>query len=66
MRKIITKTIIALTLIVSVTACSDSYFDVNTPSETADVEQLRMNDLLAPVIHSTLEGQRSAELILGN
>ena len=66
MRKIITKTIIALTLITSVTACSDSYFDVNTPSGTADVEQLRMNDLLAPVIHSTLEGQRSAELTFGN
>lgn len=66
MKKIITKTIIALTLIVSVTACSDSYFDVNTPTGTADVDQLRMNDLLAPIIHSTMEGQRSAELTFGN
>ncbi|MCI2229237.1 SusD/RagB family nutrient-binding outer membrane lipoprotein [Polaribacter sp. MSW13] len=66
MRRIITKTIIALTLIVSVTACSDEYFNTNTPSGTADVSELRMNDLLAPVIHSTMEGQRSAELAFGN
>lgn len=66
MKKIITKTIIALTLIVGVLGCSDSYFDVNTPSGTVDVEQLRMNDLLAPIIHSTMEGQRSAELTFGN
>jgi hypothetical protein len=66
MKKIITKTIIGLTLIVGVIGCSDSYFDVNTPSGTVDVEQLRMNDLLAPIIHSTMEGQRSAELTFGN
>lgn len=66
MKKIITKTIIVLTLIVSVTACSESYYDVNTPTGTAGVEQLRMNDLLAPIIHSTMEGQRSAELSFGN
>ncbi|MEO9572240.1 MAG: SusD/RagB family nutrient-binding outer membrane lipoprotein [Polaribacter sp.] len=66
MKKTIIKTIIALTLIFSVTACNDSYFEVNTPSGTADVEELRMNDLLAPIIHSTLEGQRSAELTFGN
>ena len=47
-------------------ACSEDYFDVNTPSNTATVEQLRMQDLIAPVIHSTMEGQRSAELSFGN
>ncbi|MBR9855374.1 MAG: SusD/RagB family nutrient-binding outer membrane lipoprotein [Algicola sp.] len=47
-------------------ACSEDYFDVNTPSNTATVENLRMQDLIAPVIHSTLEGQRSAELSFGN
>ncbi|MGJ8745596.1 SusD/RagB family nutrient-binding outer membrane lipoprotein [Polaribacter sp.] len=66
MKKHIIKTIFVLLLITSITSCNDSYFDVNTPSGTADVSQLRMNDLLAPVIHSTLEGQHSAEQALGN
>src|SRR5690606_7845835 len=46
--------------------CSEDYFDVNTPSNTAPLEDLRMQDLIAPTIHSTLEGQRSAELAFGN
>ena len=50
----------------ALTACSEEYFDVNRPSNTADLDQLRMSDLLAPVIHSTMEGQRSAELTFGN
>ena len=66
MKKIITKITILALLIVGITACSDDYFDVNTPSGTAQPEQLRMNDLLAPVIHSTMEAQRSAELTFGN
>lgn len=66
MKKFITKAIIIGSLIVGVTACSESYFDVNTPSGTAQQEQLRMSDLLAPVIHSTLEGQHSAEQAFGN
>ena len=47
-------------------SCSEDYFDVNTPSNTATEEALRMQDLMAPVIHSTMEGQRSAELSFGN
>lgn len=47
-------------------SCSDDYFDVNTPSGTADLDQLRINDLLAPVIFRTVEGQYSAELTFGN
>lgn len=66
MKKFITKTTILVMLIVSFSACSDEYFDVNTPSGTAQEDQLRMSDLLAPVIHSTMEGQRSAELTFGN
>lgn len=66
MKKFITKSIIIGLLIVGITACSDNYFDVNTPSETAQPEQLRMSDLLAPVIHSTMEGQHSAEQAFGN
>ena len=53
-------------LIIGVTACSEDYFDVNTPSGTVTEDELRMNDLLAPIIHSTMEGQRSAELTFGN
>ena len=66
MKKNITKIMLIAILAIGVSACSDEYFDVNTPSGTALQEQLRMNDLLAPVIHSTLEGQRSAELSFGN
>ena len=66
MKKFITNIIILTLLVVGITACSDSYFDVNTPSNTAEVELLRMDDLLAPVIHSTLEGQYAAELTFGN
>lgn len=58
-------TIFALSVIVFV-GCSDSYFDVNTPANTATEAQLGMRDLIAPVIHSTMEGQRSAELTFGN
>ena len=53
-------------LVIGAVACSSDYFDVNTPSSTAQPEQLGMSDLLAPVIHSTMEGQRSAELTFGN
>ncbi|MGB5242924.1 MAG: SusD/RagB family nutrient-binding outer membrane lipoprotein [Lutimonas sp.] len=66
MKNKIIKTIILLLLVVFVQACSDEYFDVNTPSGTASYEQLRMSDLLAPVIHSTIEGQYSAEQAFGN
>lgn len=66
MKKHIIKIMIIGSLLVGITACSDTYFDVNTPSGTAQPEQLRMSDLLAPVIHSTLEGQLSAELTFGN
>jgi len=66
MKKQITKIILFALFIFGTTSCSDEYFDVNTPSGTAQPEQLRMNDLLAPIIHSTLEGQRSGELTFGN
>lgn len=66
MKKFITKTIILTLLVIGVTACSDEYFDVNTPSGTAQPEQLRMSDLMAPVIYRTVTGQSSAELSFGN
>lgn len=66
MKKIVIKIVVFVLIIVAFTACSDEYFDVNTPSNTATLEQLRMQDLMAPVIHSTMEAQRSAELSFGN
>ncbi len=66
MKKFITKIVLIILISVGITSCSEEYFDVNTPSGTADVEQLGMSDLLAPIIHSTLEGQRSGELVFGN
>lgn len=66
MKKFITKTILIGILLVVATACSEEYFDVNTPSGTAQPEQLRMSDLLAPVIYRSVTGQRSAELTFGN
>lgn len=66
MRKVIIKIATVIVCTTVFVACSDDYFDVNTPSNTATLEQLRMQDLMAPVIHSTIEAQRSAELSFGN
>lgn len=67
MKKNITKTILVLLLIVGFTSCSEEYFDVNTPTGTAQPEQLRMGDLLAPVIYRTMSGQLySGEQSFGN
>ena len=66
MKKNIAKTIIITLLIVGFTGCSERYFDVNTPSGTAQPGQLRINDLLAPVIYHTMVGQYSAEQTFGN
>ncbi|WP_159018739.1 SusD/RagB family nutrient-binding outer membrane lipoprotein [Algibacter sp. L3A6] len=66
MRKFNIKTIILSLFVASLFGCSDDYFDVNTPSNTASLDELGMKDLMAPVIHSTMEGQRSAELSFGN
>ncbi|MCF6279779.1 MAG: SusD/RagB family nutrient-binding outer membrane lipoprotein [Flavobacteriaceae bacterium] len=66
MKKFIIKTTLFTLLVIGVTACSDEYFDVNTPSGFVQPEELRMSDLLAPIIFRTMEGQRSAELTFGN
>ncbi|MFS4418647.1 SusD/RagB family nutrient-binding outer membrane lipoprotein [Maribacter sp. 2307ULW6-5] len=66
MKKIKTYQAVALMAILLSVACGKDYFDVNTPSNTATVDQLRMQDLMAPVILSTMEGQRAAELSFGN
>ncbi len=65
MKNILKTTCIAL-LILSTGSCSDEYFDVNTPSGAAQEEELRMKDLMAPVIYRTIQGQNSAESDFGN
>ncbi|ULC59640.1 SusD/RagB family nutrient-binding outer membrane lipoprotein [Flaviramulus sp. BrNp1-15] len=67
MKKNIIKTVFITLLIVGLTGCSESYFDVNTPSGTAEPKQLRISDLLAPVIYRTMYGQLySGEQAFGN
>lgn len=65
MKNILKTTCITL-LILSTNSCSDDYFDVNNPSGTAQEEQIRVGDLLAPVLLRTIEGQYSAEQDYGN
>lgn len=66
MKKNRTKIISIILIAIGVSNCSEEYFNVNTPSATVAVEELGMSDLLAPIIHSTMEGQRSGELAFGN
>lgn len=65
MKNIFKTTFIAL-LLVGASSCSDDYFDVNTPSGAAQESELRMKDLMAPVIYRTVLGQYSAETYFGN
>ncbi|MCM8570539.1 SusD/RagB family nutrient-binding outer membrane lipoprotein [Gramella jeungdoensis] len=58
--------LICVVLLFGSFSCSDDYFDVNTPSGAVEQNQLRINDLLAPVIFHTVEGQYSASLPFGN
>lgn len=65
MKNILKTTFITL-LILGTSSCSEDYFDVNTPSGTAQEEQIRVSDLMAPVLLRTIQGQYSAELTYGN
>lgn len=56
MKKYIIKTIL-ITLLITIGACSDEYFDVNRPSGAADYDQVGMKDLLAPVLVHTINAQ---------
>jgi hypothetical protein len=66
MKNSIIKTITIALLIVGISACSDDYFDVNTPSTAVDLDELGMKDLFAPVLHSTIFAQYYAEQSFGN
>lgn len=65
MKKYITK-IVVLVISIAFIGCSDKYFEVNTPTGAADLDQLRMNDLLAPAIYHTMTAQYNAERSFGN
>ncbi len=56
--------LIVFTFLIS--ACSEDYFDVNTPTGAANEDQLRMNDLLGPAIFHTVQAQYWAERSFGN
>jgi hypothetical protein len=64
--KNILKTIAVVMLIAFTTGCSKDYFDVNTPTSAVSASQLRMNDLLAPIIVHTIYAQYDAERPFGN
>lgn len=64
--KNILKTIAVVFLIVLISGCSKDYFDVNTPTSAVSASQLRMNDLLAPIIVHTIYSQYDAERSFGN
>ena len=50
----------ALTLAISIYSCSDSYFDVNTPSNAVPQDKVAMKDVLSPCIQYTMNAQFNA------
>ncbi len=64
--KNIVKLILSLVLVFSVASCSDDFFDVNRPSGAQNLDDLRMNDFLAPAIYHTALAQYYAGRSFGN
>ena len=58
--KNIYKIVSVLTLVISITSCSDSYFDTNTPVDSVSPELIAMNNVLSPCIQYTMSAQYSA------
>lgn len=50
----------AITLAISIYSCSDSYFDVNTPSNAVPQDKVAMKDVLSPCIQYTMNAQFNA------
>jgi len=50
----------ALALAISIYSCSDSYFDVNTPSNAVPADKIAMKDVLSPCIKYTMNAQFNA------
>ncbi len=60
MKKIIKITSLLVAILVGLVACNDDYFDVNTPADSVDVDQLGMKDLMGPVLYNTMIAQYSS------
>jgi hypothetical protein len=58
--KNIFKTIGVFTLIMTIYGCSDSYFDVNTPGNTVNPNNIALKDILSPAIQYTISAQYTA------
>ena len=57
MKKIIKITSLLVAILVGLVACNDDYFDVNTPADSVDVDQLGMKDLMGPVLYNNMIAQ---------
>ncbi|MDZ7612432.1 MAG: SusD/RagB family nutrient-binding outer membrane lipoprotein [Flavobacteriaceae bacterium] len=60
MKKIIKITSLLVAILIGFVACNEDYFDVNTPADSVDVDQLGMKDLMGPVLYNTMIAQYSA------
>lgn len=58
--KKIYKIFAVFTLTIGLNSCSDSYFDVNTPSNSVEFKDLALKDMLAPTIYYTMRAQVTA------
>lgn len=66
MKKLIKITAILTIILFGFAACSEDYFDVNTPANAVDIGQLDMKDLMGPVLYNTMMAQYSTTNVFGN
>lgn len=66
MKKILKITTIWVVILFGCTACNKDYFDVNTPADAVEIDQLSMKDLMGPVLYNTLIAQYSANTTFSN
>lgn len=59
-------TFILIAAMIMMGSCSEEYFDVNTPVDSVNLDQINMKDLFAPVLYNTLLNQYTAGLTLCN
>ncbi|UOB18059.1 SusD/RagB family nutrient-binding outer membrane lipoprotein [Abyssalbus ytuae] len=57
--------LLIVSISIFIASCSDDYFDVNTPSDGADFENLALKDLLEPIINYTLNAQYNTASTFG-
>lgn len=66
MKKIIKITSLLVAILVGLVACNDDYFDVNTPADSVDIDQLTANNLIGPVLYNTMIAQYSSSSAYSN